>query len=221
MIQPHEAGGAVENSQHDAFAVFAWQRRHAGVDQTPSQTQRDAPVLGQPGFGNVQARHHLEPRDDLAHWHVGAVHGRLQETIDAHPHAQAPLMRLHMQVGGASGDGAAQERVDQLDHGGVFGVLQQVALTALPCELPLIFEIKEQIVAILFAASLIKPGQACLERHLGFGAQVDRAPRPAARLAQAGGGSVRACDQGGAVQRNLVVAGECEGQAQAGLITVR
>ena len=55
-------GILVEKAQYDALTGSGRQRRHAHVDALVAELQRHAPVLRQALFGDVQARHHFEPR---------------------------------------------------------------------------------------------------------------------------------------------------------------
>jgi hypothetical protein len=62
-FQRELALGLVQQAQHGAFAVRRGQRAHAHVDGAAADAQRDAAVLRQALFGDVQLGHDLQARD--------------------------------------------------------------------------------------------------------------------------------------------------------------
>ena len=77
-----------------------------------------APVLRQAAFGDVQAAHDLEPRDQ-GQLHLLGRRGRVhQDAIDAVAQPQRLLKRLDVDVAGAVFDGLNQDEVGQLDDRG-------------------------------------------------------------------------------------------------------
>jgi len=75
----------------------------------------DPTVLRQPLFADVQLRHDLEAADHGIFQLQRRVHHRLQNAIDAEPHAQLLLVRLDVNVAGAALDRIGQDQVHQLD----------------------------------------------------------------------------------------------------------
>ncbi len=73
----------------------------------------DAAVLRHAALGDVEARHDLEARDDLA----GQLHRRLgdflQHAVDAQAHAEHLFVGLEVDVRGAAADGIEHDLVDE------------------------------------------------------------------------------------------------------------
>jgi hypothetical protein len=104
----------------------AGERRDAHVDQLAAERQPDAPVLRQPPLGNVKPRHHL----DAAHHHRRDVRRQpqrlLQHAVLAHPHDQAGLVRLDVDVADALPCRIGDQAVDQANGRRVVGRVEQI-----------------------------------------------------------------------------------------------
>ena len=114
----------IENTHHDLFAV----QRRAGADAEVDgarlrQLHLDAAVLRHAALGDVQPRHDLQARRQLA----GQLHRRLgdllQHAVDAEAHAVGLFVGFEVDVRGAAADGIQQQLVDEADDGRVFDVV--------------------------------------------------------------------------------------------------
>ena len=116
----------VEDAQHHPLAGAARQGRDAHVDQLAAQRQPDPPVLRQPPLGDVEPRHHLDPADHHRR-DMGRHAQRLaQHAVHPHPHDQAGLIGLDMDVADALAGGVGDDAVDQADGGRVVGRVEQI-----------------------------------------------------------------------------------------------
>src|SRR3546814_5982725 len=90
------------------------------------ERQPDASVLRHAAFGDVEARHDLDPADDDRS-HMGR-HTQMfaQYAIGAHPHDEAAFIGLDMNIADALTNGFGDDRVDQADRGGIVGAVEQI-----------------------------------------------------------------------------------------------
>mmetsp|Transcript_23988 Transcript_23988/g.43904 ORF Transcript_23988/g.43904 Transcript_23988/m.43904 type:complete len:505 (+) Transcript_23988:8391-9905(+) len=187
----------VKDPQHDPLTIVAGQRTDPGVDGTPAKAKRDAAVLGQARFGDVQPRHHLEPGHHTPCRHVRAVHDLLQKSVDPHARPQPVFVGFDMQVRRAGRHRTAQQLVDQLDHGCIAFGLQKVALTR--GNAVAFSKVKGHPVAFFGRAAIIDTGQCGIKAprvqflHVQGGDTISGSPP--LRLAQAQIRGVRTDDQ--------------------------
>ena len=116
----------VEKAQHDALARAGRQRRHAYVDLLVAQLQRDASVLRQPFFGNVETRHDLQSRDKRRMQRPRRLDDVVQHAVDAKAHHRASFIRLEMEVGRALAQRLQQQRVDHSNHRRLRTAVEQI-----------------------------------------------------------------------------------------------
>src|SRR5262249_9711241 len=114
----------IENAQHDLLAKERRTGAHAEVDgATLRQLHLDATVLWDASLGDIEPRHHLEPRRELR----SELHGRLRDLLQHPVHAQAHtiglLEGLEVDVGGAAADGIQHHFVDEADYRRIFDVI--------------------------------------------------------------------------------------------------
>jgi hypothetical protein len=116
----------VEQAQHDALARAGRQRRHADVDLLVAQLERDAAVLRQPLFRDVEIGHDLESRHQCGVQRARRLDHVAQHAVDAEAHDGARFIRLEVQVGRTLAQRLQQERVDHTDHRRLRGAVEQV-----------------------------------------------------------------------------------------------
>ena len=104
----------------------AWQSTDAHIDRAGAYAQRDASILGQSLFGNIQVGHDLQPRDQRGVQRAVCLHDFAQRAVDTEAHAGVALVRLDMDIAGAIAGGLRQERIEHADDGRVVGSFQQV-----------------------------------------------------------------------------------------------
>ena len=112
-FQRYQALLAVENAQHDVFAMHRRLRRDTEVDLPAADIECDASVLRRARFGDVHAAHHLD-----AHSHgrpVGLMQRAdlTQDAVDTVTDAQEAALRLEVDVGCLAFDSVGEDRVDQ------------------------------------------------------------------------------------------------------------
>ena len=83
-----QAAGLVEQTQHHRLAVLQRHGGQAHVDRASRTLHREAAVLRQALFGDVQAAHQLQPRDQRAGDAAAFDALLLQDAVDAQTHAQ-------------------------------------------------------------------------------------------------------------------------------------
>ena len=107
--------------QHPQTRLLAEQRghyRHPKIDiSLCSQLQLDAPVLGQPPFGDVQLGHDLYSRHHRVFHFERKVHNGHHIPIQAVSDAKDVLIGFDVDIAGAGLEGVDQDAVDQLDDG--------------------------------------------------------------------------------------------------------
>ena len=116
----------VEDAQHDPLAGPARQGRDAHVDQLAAERQPDPPVLRQPPLGDVEPRHHLDPADHHRRDVRRHAQRLAQHAVHPHPHDEAGLIGLDMDVGDALPRGVGDDAVDQPDRRRVVGRVEQI-----------------------------------------------------------------------------------------------
>ena len=123
-LEARSQAAFVEHPDHHVFAVHAGHDGNAEIHRprgalAPSGKHGPEPsVLRDAPLGDVELRHHLEPRHDGLV--VGAVHGLHRRIEDAvHPVLQhdLPGLGLDVDVGGAPLDGVQEQRIHEPDHG--------------------------------------------------------------------------------------------------------
>ena len=119
-------GILVQQAQHHALARAGGQGRHAHVDALVAELQRHASILRHALFGDVEARHHLQPRHQRRVQRARRLDHVVQHAIDPEAHHRAPLVGLEMQVRRLLAQGLQQQRVDHPDHRRVGGRTEQI-----------------------------------------------------------------------------------------------
>ena len=110
-------GGAVQHAQDDALAVLRGQGGDAQVHAPVGDLRLDAPVLGQPGLGDVEVRHDLDAGDDRQ-GQVARRRGHLvQRAVHAVTDLELVLEGLEVDVARAVPDGLVQHQVHEADDG--------------------------------------------------------------------------------------------------------
>jgi hypothetical protein len=96
------------------------------VNRLAFHSHADAAVLGQAFLGDIQVGENLQARDQ-SHLHpLGQGLDHLQHPIDAEPHHQLFLLRLHVDVAGASFYCQRQDGVGHAHHRGVFSRMTEL-----------------------------------------------------------------------------------------------
>src|SRR6185437_710958 len=106
-------GGAVEDAEHDAFAVQRWHGRYAKIDVMPADREPDAAILRQPALGDIQPGHDLDAGYDRR---LQACRRRLdlvQYAVVAVANAQPVLERFDVHVGSTRFNGPGDQLIDQ------------------------------------------------------------------------------------------------------------
>ena len=106
----------VQQAQHDALARAGRQCRHAHVDALVAELQRHPAVLRQALLGDVEARHHLEPRHQRGVQRARRLDDVAQHAVDAEAHDRARFVRFEVQVRRALAQRLQQQGVDHPDH---------------------------------------------------------------------------------------------------------
>ena len=123
-IDAEHALDGIENTQHDLLA----EQRRAGADAEVDgaglrQPHLDAAVLRHAALGDVEPRHDLEARGDLA----GELHRRLrdflQHAVQAEADAVTSSRRARSGCPRRPADGVQQDLVDEAHDGRVFDVV--------------------------------------------------------------------------------------------------
>ncbi len=126
VLQRQAPGLLVEQAQHHPLAVGRRQRGHADVHLAPPNLERDTPVLRDAFLGDIQPRHHLDPRDQQGRQLALGFEHFTQDAVHAKTHHQALLEGFQVNVGGVLLDRFAENRVDQADDRRVVLLFQQV-----------------------------------------------------------------------------------------------
>ena len=105
----------IEDAQDDAFAVLRGQGGQTEVDPAAGESGGEAGILRQAAFGDICARHDLEPGKDggRGDGRIG-VHGH-EKALDAHPDGKARGQRFDMDVGGTGGHPLGQGFGDEAE----------------------------------------------------------------------------------------------------------
>ena len=106
---------AVEQAQHDALAERGRYRRDAQVDVAAGDAQADSAVLRQALLGDIEARHHLDPRGDRRLKALGRRQYVVHHPVHAEAHHHFLFENFNMDVAGAVLDRLRQDAVDELD----------------------------------------------------------------------------------------------------------
>ena len=111
---------AGQQAHHHALAVRYGQGGEAHVVVAAGDLEADAAILRQALLGDVQVSHDLDARHDARLDRLGQRLDRLVEhVVDAEAHAELALEGLDVDVAGALLHGVVQQRIHQLDDGGV------------------------------------------------------------------------------------------------------
>ena len=125
-FQREAAFGLVEQAQHGALAMGTGQGGHAHVNRALAQAQRNAAVLRQALFGDVQAGHDFQARDQGGMQGAVGLHHFAQAAIDPKAHTGMALIGLDVDVTGPIARGLRQQRVQEANDGRVVGGFEQV-----------------------------------------------------------------------------------------------
>ena len=112
-FEAHGRGRVVEDTHDDLLAPHRGQRRNTQVDLATVVDDGDPPILGLAPLGDVDVGHDLESADHAALDRPGCPLHLVQYAVDAVPHPHVVLGGLDMDVGGAVGDGLADDQVDE------------------------------------------------------------------------------------------------------------
>ena len=123
-IQP--PGLLVEQAQHRSFPVPGGNRRHAHVHRLAGNAQRDAAILRQAFFRDVELRHDFHARNDRPVQGACQFDQVAQRAVDAQAHHRARFKRLDVDVGGAVAQGLREQGIDQPDHRRVVLAFEQI-----------------------------------------------------------------------------------------------
>ena len=117
MFQPEEGIAAIENAQHDCFAVNHRNDADAQVDLASGDFQPDTAVLRDALLGDVQMTQDLEARDNrrLEFADLRRNVGFDQHAVNSITHAQLILERLDVNVGGAGFERLGHDLIHELD----------------------------------------------------------------------------------------------------------
>src|SRR5262249_24994813 len=115
QVEDHAA--LVQQTHADAFAVAHRDDGDADVDLASLDAHLDAPVLGQPLLGDVEAGHDLDAADDggLEAVDLGRQVLDLQQAVDAVADAQGAFFVFDVDVAGPLVGRLDEDLVDQLD----------------------------------------------------------------------------------------------------------
>ncbi len=110
-------GLPVENPQNHAFPALDGNCGNPKIHRPPVHHHLDAPVLGHPGFRNVQVRQNLHPGDD-----GGSQVGRrrvdfVQDSVHPHADAEISLIGFKMDIGGLVAHRPGQNAFKKPDDG--------------------------------------------------------------------------------------------------------
>ena len=124
--QVEPPGLLVEQAQHHALAVPGGYRRHPHVDRLAGHAQRDAAVLRQALFRDVELRHDLDARDDRGMQRARRLDQVAQRAVDAQPHHRARFEGLDVDVRGAVAQRLREQRIDQADDRRIVLAFEQI-----------------------------------------------------------------------------------------------
>ena len=116
----------VEQAQYRAFAMSGGQRGNPHIDSLAAHPQRDAAILRQAFFGNVQLRHNLDARNQRGMNCLLRTHYIAQTTVNAKAHHRNLLERFDMNIRCAFAQCLGQQRIDRAYHRRVIRRFQQV-----------------------------------------------------------------------------------------------
>ena len=123
LAHVQEEALAPEDPQADGLAVLGGHDGDAQVVFFAGGFHGDATVMGEPFFGDVEAGHDFQARDDgpveLAE--VGGNGDVLEQAVDAVLQADGSGIRLEVDIGGLEAKGFEQDLVDQISDGGIDG----------------------------------------------------------------------------------------------------
>ncbi len=115
-VQTNHSIALVENADDDLFPVDGGKRGNTKIDPMFQDLDNDPPILGTPFFGNVHARHDLDPRHHRRMQSPGIFECVEESTVHAKAHPARPFMRFEMQIRGTFSHGLLQHVVHQLDN---------------------------------------------------------------------------------------------------------
>ncbi|MNQ90269.1 hypothetical protein D3C85_1056030 [compost metagenome] len=113
--QLRQAAGLAQQAQDDGFAPRARQGRDAQVHFLARDADRLASVLRQAAFADVHAAEQLDARAYRVEVRARCAAGRGQHPVDPHTDQKAILVRLDVNVGGATRQGLGEDGVDEVD----------------------------------------------------------------------------------------------------------
>ena len=106
----------IEQTQHHALAVARRQGGDAHVDGASANAQRHAPILRNALFGDIQARHHLNARDQQRGEAALGAQDFAQDAVDAKANLQVALIGFDMNIRGFLFDGLGKHGVNQANN---------------------------------------------------------------------------------------------------------
>ena len=125
LVEVERDLAAVENAQHDAFAMRRRQGRDAEVDVDAANGQLDAAVLRQASLGDVEPGHDLDARGDGGLQSGRQRFGGAQRAVDAIADLHGLERGLDVNVGRARFDGVGDDLVDPPDDRRLIGDVAQ------------------------------------------------------------------------------------------------
>ena len=116
----------VQQTQNRTLAMGAGQGADAHIHRARPDAQRDASVLRQAAFGNVQLGHDLQARNQRRVQSAVGLHHFAQIAIDPKTYYRMALEGFDMDVAGAIARGLGQQGIEHADNGRVVRGFQQV-----------------------------------------------------------------------------------------------
>ena len=104
----------------------AGQRADPHIDRARADAQRDAAVLRQALFGNVEFGHDFQARNQRRMQRPIRLHHVAQRAVDAKAHGGMALVGFDVDVAGTVAHRLRQQRVEHADDGRVVGGFEQV-----------------------------------------------------------------------------------------------
>ena len=119
-------GILVQQTQHDALAMPGGQCGYAHIDRAPSQAQRNAPILRQSFFGNIQLGHDLDARHHGRMQHAMWFDHIFQRAIDTEAHHRTRFKRFDVNVRSVFAHRLRQQGIDHAYHRRIIFHIEQI-----------------------------------------------------------------------------------------------
>ena len=113
-------GFRIQNADGDLFPVMGGQGGDPQIQIPPLDPDFDAPVLGDLFFGDVHARHDLDPRGDRPLNQFGEFESLHQDAVDPLPDLDGFFPRFKMNIAGLIAGRVNDDAVHEPDNRGGF-----------------------------------------------------------------------------------------------------